>query len=54
MKHLAGKQQTNDEVVSAVRYFFKDQDESFFTTGIQALQHRWKQCGPQVRIMLKN
>ena len=22
--------------------FFKDQDKSFYTTGIQALQHHWK------------
>ena len=40
-KHLVGKQY--DEV-TAVEDFFEDQDESFFTTGIQALQHRWKKC----------
>ena len=44
-KHLAGKQyRTDDEVISAVEEFFKDQDESFYTTRIQALQHRWKKC----------
>ena len=42
-KHSAGKQyRTDDEVVSAVEDFFEDEDESFHTTGIQALQHRWK------------
>ena len=35
---------TDDEVISAVADFFEDQDESFYTTGIQALQHRWKKC----------
>ena len=34
----------NDEVISAVEDFFEDQDESFYTIGIQALQHRWKKC----------
>ena len=44
-KHLAGKQYwTDDEVISAVEDFFKDQDESYYTTGIQALQHQWKKC----------
>ena len=42
-KHLAGKQyQTDDDVISAGEDYLKDQDESFYTTGIQALQHRWK------------
>ena len=42
-KHLAGKQLwTDDEVISAVEDFFEDQDESFYPTGIQALQHQWK------------
>ena len=42
-KHLAGKQYwTDDEVLSAVEDFFEDQDESFYTTGIQDLQFRWK------------
>ena len=44
--HSAGKQPTwtNDEVTSTVEDFFKDQNESFYTTGIQALQHWWKKC----------
>ena len=45
--HLTGKQyRTDDEVihVSAVEDFFKDQDESFYTPGIQSLQHRWNKC----------
>ena len=42
-KHLGGKQYwTDDEVISAVDDFFEDQGESFYTTGIQAQQHRWK------------
>ena len=40
-KQLDGKQH---EVVSAVEDFFEDHDKSFFTTGIQGLQHRWKKC----------
>ena len=44
-KHLTGKQyRTHDEVISAVENFLEDQDESFYTTGIQALQHGWKKC----------
>ena len=44
-KHSAGKQyRTDDEVISAVEDFPEDQDESRYTTGIQALQHRWKKC----------
>ena len=40
-KHLAVKQyRTDDEVIAAVEDFFKDQNESFYTTGIQALQQR--------------
>ena len=39
-KHLAGKQyRTDDDVISAVGDFFEDQDERFYTMGIQALQH---------------
>ena len=42
--HLAGKQyRTNDKVkIYATEDLFEDQDESFYTTGIQAQQHRWK------------
>ncbi|XP_030588657.1 histone-lysine N-methyltransferase SETMAR-like [Archocentrus centrarchus] len=44
-KHLSGKQyRTDDEVLSAVEDFFEGQVESFYTTGIQVLQHRWKKC----------
>ena len=44
-KHSAGKQyQTNDEVISAIEDFFEDQDKSFYTTGIQALQDHSKKC----------
>ena len=44
-KHLAGKQdRTDDKVISAAEDFFEDQHESFYTTGIQALRHRWKKC----------
>lgn len=42
-KHLAGKQyQSDDGVISAADDFFDQQDESFFTNGIQALQCWWK------------
>ena len=34
----------HDEVISAVEDFFEDQEKSFYTTGIQALQHQWKKC----------
>ena len=35
----------------AVEDFFGDQDESFYTTGIQALHHQWKKvCGAQGRL----
>ena len=44
-KHLARKQYwTNDDVISAAEDFFEDQDESFYTMGIQVLQHQWKKC----------
>ena len=43
--NLAGNQyRTDDEVISTVEDFFEDQDESLYTTGIHALQHRWKKC----------
>ena len=35
--HLVEKFRTDDEVISAGEDFFEDQDESFYTTGIQAL-----------------
>ena len=38
-KHLAGKQyRTDDQVISAVEDFFENQDESFYTKGIQLLK----------------
>ena len=44
--------------ISAVEEFFEDQNESFYTTGIQALQHRWKKCvdrcAGETIIMMKN
>ena len=44
-KHLAGNQyRTDDEIISAVGDFFEDQDEGFYTMGIQALQQGWKKC----------
>ena len=44
-KHLAKKQYwTNDDVIPAAEHFFEHQDESFYTTGIQELQHGWKKC----------
>ena len=42
---LAAKQyRTDEELISTDEDFFEDQDESFCTTEIQALQHRWKKC----------
>ena len=38
-QNMAAKYRTDNEVISAVEDFFEDQDESFYTTGIQALQH---------------
>ena len=36
--HSAGKHyRTDDEVISALENFFEDQDDSFYTTGIQVL-----------------
>ncbi|XP_029653805.1 histone-lysine N-methyltransferase SETMAR-like [Octopus sinensis] len=44
-RHMTGKQyRTDNEVVSAVEDFLEGQDENFYTTGIQALQHRCKKC----------
>ena len=34
----------HDEDIFAVEDVFEAQDESFYTTGIQALQHRWEKC----------
>ena len=44
-KHLAGKRyESDDDAISAVEDFFEGQEEKFYVTGIQALQHRWKKC----------
>ena len=43
--YLSGeKYETNDDVISAVDAYFGGLDEPFFSTGITALQHRWKKC----------
>ena len=42
--HLAGKQYRMDDEVISASDFFEDQDESFYTTGIQVLQHQWMKC----------
>ena len=40
-KHVAGKwYESDDDVISAVEDFFEGQEENFYVTGIQALQHR--------------
>ena len=45
IKHLAGKRyESDDDVISAVEDFFESQEENFYATRIQALQHRWKKC----------
>ena len=41
--HLVGKQYQTDDEVTAIEDLFENQDESY-TTGIQALPHRWKKC----------
>ena len=44
-KHLAGKwYESDDDITSAVENFFEGQEENFYATGIQVLQHRWKKC----------
>ena len=45
MKGIAGRHYRSDEeMIAAVKEFFKDQDEGFYTTRIQGLQHRWRKC----------
>ena len=55
-KHLAGKQYwtDHDEVISAVDDFFEDQDENFYSTRIQTLQHRWKKYVDHRRDYVEN
>lgn len=44
-KHLGGQRfSTNEEVQSAVTDFFGALEETFFNTGIMALEARWKKC----------
>lgn len=44
-KHLGGQRfSSTEEVVAAVTEYFADQDETFYQTGIMALQHRWTKC----------
>ncbi|MCU7903102.1 MAG: transposase [Candidatus Thiodiazotropha sp. (ex Lucinoma aequizonata)] len=44
-KELAGKHYANDnDVISAVEEFLDLQEDTFFASGIQALQHRWQKC----------
>lgn len=44
-KHLGGQKfSSNEEVEAAVNQYFTDLPESFFKTGIEALQNRWKKC----------
>ena len=44
-KHLAGTHYaTDDDVISAVKGFLQEQDQTFYETGIKALQKRWKKC----------
>ena len=53
-KYKAGKQYIWNGVISAVEDFSEDQDESFYTTKIQVLQHQWKKCvGPPGRLCWK-
>ena len=61
MKKALGLEAVSDQWwshISAVEDFFEGQDESFYmyTTGIQALQHRWKKCADRrvTTCMLKN
>lgn len=45
MKILGWKPVYNDDDIRcAVDDLFGEQDKSFFTNGIQALQYRWKKC----------
>lgn len=44
-KHLGGQKfLTNEEVEAAVNLYFEDLEESFFKTGMEALESRWKKC----------
>jgi [histone H3]-lysine36 N-dimethyltransferase SETMAR len=44
-KHLGGQEfSSNEEVECVVSRYFADLEESFFKTGIEALESRWKKC----------
>jgi [histone H3]-lysine36 N-dimethyltransferase SETMAR len=44
-KHLGGQKfSSNEEVEYAVSRYFADLEISFFKTGIEALENRWKKC----------
>lgn len=44
-KWLGGKKfASNDEVIASVNEYFEDQDASFYSRGIAALEHRWAKC----------
>ena len=47
-KHQDERHYLSDEdLITAVEEVFRDQDEGFYTTGIQGLQHRWRTCVDQ-------
>ena len=44
-KHLPRRRYRSDEqVIAAAEEFFRDYEDGFYTTGIQGLQHRWRNC----------
>ena len=44
-KHLAKRHYRRDESgIAAIEEFIRDQDEGFYTSSFQGLQHRWKKC----------
>jgi histone-lysine N-methyltransferase SETMAR len=44
-KYLAGKRfGTNEEVICAVEGYFNDLEGSSYSSGIEALEHRWEKC----------
>ena len=54
-KDLAGKHsQDNDDVISAVRDYFDEQDEGFYKAGIKALPRCWQKCVDCQGSTLKN
>jgi histone-lysine N-methyltransferase SETMAR len=44
-KWLSGKRfANNEEVESAVDGYFEELDNSHYTQGIEAIEHRWEKC----------